>query len=142
MTIPYKTIFITAMLAFAAASLYKVFHTPSGVLQQSTVEDKSTLVDKSEETTTTTEPDGTHTTTTIHHNVIVQDQTKTKEATTVAPLLPRFSVGMGVVTDVYNPKTIKDQYIDLGMRVVGGMWLDSRIEIKSKNISGGIRYDF
>jgi len=98
------------------------------------------LTDKSTITTTKKKKDGSTT-------IVVEqrDVQKTEQKEVVLykeSKQSRYSVSGGVKTHVASFTDATDYYINLGVRAVGPLWLESGYQINDKQLSVGVRYEF
>ena len=96
----------------------------------------TTIVHKTDGTTISTTTEDKH--------VVATAKTETRaEEHVITALLPRFSLGGGVVADVFNIRNelSKDMYISGAVRTLGNVWLESEYRWKAKEVSVGIRVE-
>lgn len=90
--------------------------------------------DKTEIKTTTVKSKNKTTTVRVEkRNVVSQEDRQT------SIVRPRFSIGAGVIYDV--PSAGQDQYLTLGVRAVGDLWLETGYQVKHNSLTLGIKYE-
>lgn len=134
---------VLLILGCLGATVYFGRSNPTLIEARAITEEKATFVDKTIVTTTKKKPSGATTVVVEQRNVTKTEEKRDEQVIVVKDREPtRFSVGVGLVTDVSHIKEVKDAYINLGVRAFGDVWFEGGYQIKAKEVSLGITYEW